>query len=144
MRNTDSSTRVLVVTASEREETLLEAIAAGAAGYLTKRATPEELRQAVITVAGGGSVITPSMAGYLLRQFSRRTSAGQSPSTPLLTTFERGVLRLIAQGHTDTEIGSALFVSARTVQNHLGRIREKTGTRRRSELARWAGEHAPV
>jgi DNA-binding CsgD family transcriptional regulator len=55
---------------------------------------------------------------------------------------ELDVLRLVVQGKTDNEIGQELFISPRTVQNHLTRIREKTGLRRRSELTRWAVEHA--
>ena len=62
--------RALVMTANESPESLLDAVAAGAAGYLSKRTTGEELRQAVITTYGGGSVITPELAGHLLREFS--------------------------------------------------------------------------
>jgi len=61
---------------------------------------------------------------------------------PLLAQREQEVLRLLAQGLTDREIGHQMYISPRTVQNHLTRIREKTGMRRRSELARWAVEHA--
>jgi DNA-binding NarL/FixJ family response regulator len=134
--------RVLVISASEKAETLLEAVSAGAAGYLTKRVSGRELRHAVISVHGGGSVITPSLARHLLREYSS-VSRGESLSLrPLLANREQEVLRLLAQGHTDREIGSQLYISPRTVQNHLTRIREKTGMRRRSELARWAVEHA--
>jgi DNA-binding NarL/FixJ family response regulator len=134
--------KILVVTASERAETLLEAIAAGASGYLTKRASREELRQAVITVHGGGSLITPMLAGHLLRDYARRSRGEDSALRPLIGAREHEILRLVAQGYTDRDIGEALSISARTVQNHLGRIRQKTGLRRRSELTRWAVEHA--
>ena len=70
LRNTQPEIRVIVMTASEQASTLLDAIAAGAAGYLSKRSTGEELRQAVITAHGGGSVITPSLASHLLKEFS--------------------------------------------------------------------------
>jgi DNA-binding NarL/FixJ family response regulator len=134
--------RVLVVSASEKAETLLEAVAAGAAGYVTKRVSARELRHAVITVHGGGSVITPSLARHLLREYSQ-VSRGEAMSVrPLLAQREQEVLRLLARGHTDREIGGELYISPRTVQNHLTRIREKTGRRRRSELARWAVEHS--
>jgi DNA-binding NarL/FixJ family response regulator len=136
------STRALVITASESAEALLEAIGAGAAGYLTKRSGCEEVRQAVITVHGGGSVITPSLAGHLLREFSQRARGGESLVHPLLSAREQEVLRLIARGWTDREIGDHLYVSERTVQSTLARIRRKTGLHRRSELAHWAGEHA--
>ncbi len=70
--------RAMVMTASEKGEPLLDAVAAGASGYLTKRASGEELRQAVLTVHGGGSVIAPALAGHLLRAYSR-ASTGESP-----------------------------------------------------------------
>jgi DNA-binding CsgD family transcriptional regulator len=78
----------------------------------------------------------------LLRHFRGGPGPHGPGSPPLLTAEERELLRLIAQGWTDREIGAALYISARTVQNRLGRIREKTGMRRRSELASWAAEHA--
>jgi len=134
--------RVLVVSASEKAESLLEAISAGAAGYLTKRVSGRELRHAVITVHGGGSVITPTLARHLLREYSHVSRGEPLTVRPLLAQREQEVLRLVAQGHTDREIGGQLYISPRTVQNHLTRIREKTGMRRRSELARWAVEHA--
>jgi DNA-binding NarL/FixJ family response regulator len=135
------SVRTLVMTASEKGETLLDVVAAGAAGYLTKRSSAAEVAEAVITVAGGGSVITPTLAGHLLRQYSR-ASTGESEMRPMLTSREQEVLRLVAQGLTDRQIAKNIFVSPRTVQNHLARIRDKTGLRRRSELTRWAVLHA--
>ena len=135
--------RAVVLTASEKGETLLDAVAAGAAGYLTKRASHEELRQAVITVHGGGSVIAPSLAGHLLRQFAGAHAGGEpAEPRPLLSAREQEILRLVSRGMTDKQIAGRLFISPRTVQNHLTRMREKTGTRRRSELTRWAVIHA--
>ncbi|HEX8157454.1 MAG TPA: response regulator transcription factor [Solirubrobacteraceae bacterium] len=141
LRTTRPEIRVIVMTASEQASVLLDAIAAGAAGYLSKRSTGEELRQAVITAHGGGSVITPSLASHLLKEFSSSARGEQSSVRPLQGR-ELDVLRLVVQGKTDNEIGQELFISPRTVQNHLTRIREKTGLRRRSELTRWAVEHA--
>jgi len=141
LRTTRPEVRVIVMTASEQASVLLDAIAAGAAGYLSKRSTGEELRQAVITAHGGGSVITPSLASHLLKEFSSSARGEQSSVRPLQGR-ELDVLRLVVQGKTDNEIGQELFISPRTVQNHLTRIREKTGLRRRSELTRWAVEHA--
>jgi DNA-binding NarL/FixJ family response regulator len=135
--------RALVVTASEAAESLLDAVAAGAAGYLTKRASPEELRDAVIAVHGGNSVIPPELAGHLLHAYAGR-ARGEPPARSTLTRREQDVLRLVAQGHTDKEIGRALHLSPRTVQTHLRRIREKTGARRRAELAIWASDNTVV
>ena len=141
LRNMQPQIRVIVMTANEQASTLLDAIAAGAAGYLSKRTTGEELRQAVITAHGGGSVITPALASHLLKEFSSTARGEQSYVRPLQGR-ELDVMRLVVQGKTDNEIGKELFISPRTVQNHLTRIREKTGLRRRSELTRWAVEHA--
>jgi DNA-binding NarL/FixJ family response regulator len=141
LRTAAPEIRILVMTASEQAGTMLDAIAAGAAGYLSKRSTGEELRQAVITAHAGGSVITPSLASHLLKEFSS-SARGEGSSVRPLQGRELDVLRLVVQGKTDNEIGQELFISPRTVQNHLTRIREKTGLRRRSELTRWAVEHA--
>jgi DNA-binding NarL/FixJ family response regulator len=135
--------RTLVVTASEEAQSLLDAVAAGAAGYLTKRASPEELRRAVIAVHEGSSVITPELAGHLLHAYAGRTGA-EAGRRPMLTPREQDVLRLVAQGHTDKEIGRTLGLSPRTVQTHLTRIREKTGARRRAELATWLSDNTLV
>jgi DNA-binding NarL/FixJ family response regulator len=134
--------RAIVVTATEKSEPLLDSIAAGAAGYLTKRASAEELRQAVLTVHGGGSVIAPQLAPHLLDAYAR-ASRGESPEVrSKLTATEHEVLRLVAQGLTDRQIAEQIHVSPRTVQNHLASMKLKTDTRRRSELARWAVLHA--
>ena len=134
--------RCLVITASEKAETLLAAVSAGASGYITKRATRRELCDAVITVHGGGSVIAPHLAGHLLRQYRRAATGDTADLRNALTTREQEVLRLVAQGKTDRQIAGEIYVSPRTVQNHLARIREKTGLSRRSELTRWAVMHA--
>jgi len=142
LRSESPETKVLVVTATEKAQPLLDAVAAGASGYLTKRSTREELRQAVITVYGGGSVISPMLAGHLLKEYSRTSRGEASGVRPLLGKREHEILRLLARGCTDKEIAATVFISPRTVQNHLTRIREKTGLRRRTELTRWAMDHA--
>jgi DNA-binding NarL/FixJ family response regulator len=141
LRDAGSDIRVIVMTASEQAGSVLDAVAAGAAGYLSKRSSGEELRQAVITAHAGGSVITPSLASHLLKEFSSSARGERSTVRPLQGR-ELDVLRLVVQGKTDNEIGKELFISPRTVQNHLTSIRDKTGLRRRSELTRWAVEHA--
>ena len=141
LRTSMPELRVLVTSASEQAGTMLDAIAAGAAGYLSKRSTGEELRQAVVSAHAGGAVITPSLAGHLLKEFSS-AARGESSSVRALQGRELEVLRLVARGNTDSEIAAQLHISPRTVQNHLTRIREKTGLRRRSELTRWAVQHA--
>ncbi len=136
--------RVIMLTATEKVDVFLEAIANGAAGYLNKRVGTTELVQAVITVHGGGSVISPDLAGSLLHEYSATRRGKPGAVRPLLADREQEVLRLVALGHTDKEIGRSLYISPRTVQNHLTRIRHKTGLQRRSELARWAADHARI
>jgi DNA-binding NarL/FixJ family response regulator len=133
--------RALVMSADESPESVLHSVGAGAAGYLSKGTTGEELRQAVITTYGGGSAITPALAGHLLRGYSNGGRDGLAPR-PLLAPRELEIVRLVADGRTDKEIGEKLYISPRTVQNHLTHTREKTGLRRRAEIARWATEHA--
>src|SRR5829696_10495562 len=77
--------KVIMVTASEQAQPLLDSVAAGAAGYLTKRAAGEEIRQAIITVHGGGCVITPALAGHLLREYSSSRDDSGISARPLLT-----------------------------------------------------------
>jgi DNA-binding NarL/FixJ family response regulator len=134
--------KLLVLSGLENADVMLEAIAAGASGYLTKRAARDEVCGAVVTVHGGGSVVSPALAGNLLREYASASRGEGSSARPLVTRREQEILRLVARGMTDKEIGSQLFISARTVQNHLTKVREKTGLGRRSELARWAVEHS--
>jgi DNA-binding NarL/FixJ family response regulator len=131
--------RALAMTADASPESLHNAVGAGAAGYLSKLTTGEQLRQAVITTHGGGSVISPELAGHLLREFSRD---GGIAARPLLSARELQIVRLVADGLTDNEIGTQLYLSPRTVQNHLTSTRQKIGLRRRAEIVRWAVEHA--
>ena len=142
LRTDAPEAKVLVVTATEKPQPLLDSVAGGAHGYLTKRCTREELRQAIIIVYGGGSVISPMLAGHLLKEYSRASRGDTSNVRPLLGEREHQILRLLARGHTDKEIAAEIYISPRTVQNHLTRIREKTGLRRRTELTRWAMDHA--
>jgi len=117
-------------------------MAAGAHGYLTKRATARELCGAVITVFGGGVVIDSTLASQVF-QGAGAGESGASPR-PVLTARERAVLQLVGEGRTDKEIAEALYISPRTVQNQLISIRRKTGLGRRSELSRWAAIHLGV
>jgi two-component system response regulator DevR len=133
--------RVMIVTASENIELLASAMAAGAVGYLTKRATARELCDAVVTVHGGGTVIDTTLAGQLFRGGAK---TGATDLRPMLTERERQVVNLVGEGLTDKEIAEALYVSPRTVQNQLTSVRRKTGLGRRSELAHWAATHLGV
>jgi DNA-binding NarL/FixJ family response regulator len=119
--------RVVVVSAAGTPDDVIDAIAAGAAGYLTKEADTDEITAAVRAVARGDSYVSPTLAAYLLR--ADRTN------TPFrLTNREREVLSLVAAGETDQDIADHLTISITTVHSHLDRIRDKSGARRRAEL----------
>ena len=139
LRSVSPNARVLILTANERPESLIDAVSAGAAGYLTKHACGDELVAAVRAVAGGGSVIAPDMAGHLMRELAGGADGGAGVT---LNEREREALRMVCDGLTDQQIAERLYVSVRTVQNDLRRIREKAGVSRRAELVRWAANRS--
>ncbi len=130
---------VLVVSAAGRRDDVLDALAAGAYGYLTKDSEPTEILAAVRTVANHGTYVSPTLASYLLQAI--REPGGDKLA---LSAREKQVLALVAQGETDIDIAEMLFISVRTVQSHLDRIRDKTGQRRRPDLTRLAIEHGLI
>ena len=127
----EQGNRVLVVSAAGTPDDVIDAIAAGAAGYLTKEADADEITRAVRTVAGGETYVSPTLASYLLR-------ADRSHATYTLTKREHDVLALVAAGETDQDIADQLMIAKTTVHSHLDRIRDKTGARRRAELTNLA------
>jgi DNA-binding NarL/FixJ family response regulator len=129
---------VLVLSASDNPAEVIEAIAAGAAGYLTKSADTDEIIQAIRIVSGGGTYVSPVLAGHLLHQAQTKE---EQASQLELTPREREILELVAEGETDADIAERLYISVHTVHSHLDRIREKTGRRRRPDLTRFAIEH---
>jgi DNA-binding NarL/FixJ family response regulator len=135
--------RVLIVTDETSDPSAVHAVAAGAAGLVSKQITAGELCEAVHTVARGEAAISPDLLCDLMRGVRQALDGnGASPTPRSLTVSELEVLRLVAKGRTDTQISQSLFISARTVQSHLARIRAKIGVSRRAQLARWATEHA--
>jgi DNA-binding NarL/FixJ family response regulator len=129
--------RVLVVSAAASRDTVLDAIAAGAHGYLTKEAHPDEIVTAITVIGGGGTYVSATLASYLLQE-SRKGGAAERL---VLSDRETEVLTLLAQGERDADIAERLFISISTVRSHLDRIRDKTGHRRRPDLTRYAIEH---
>jgi DNA-binding NarL/FixJ family response regulator len=121
-----SGHQVLVVSASEQPADVVQAIAAGARGYLSKQAEETEILGAIQAVAQGRTYVSATLAGYLL----------QAPIP--ITAREREILELVAGGETDQDIAEQLTISVRTVHSHLDRIRDKTGARRRADLTRFA------
>lgn len=129
---------IIILTVSEAERDLLDAVAGGAAGYLLKTSDTEELRSAFRRAAGGEPVFSPSLAALVLGEFRRMArSAGANP----LSDREREVLQLVARGQTYAEIGKGLGISAKTAENHVRNILGKLHLTRRADLVRYAVEH---
>jgi len=128
--------KVLVLSASGEESDVLEAVKMGAAGYLLKDATRDQIVDAVRRVHRGEPVFTPSLAALVLSEFRR--VASPTSGEPALTDRENEVLRLVAKGYTYREIAEKLFISVKTVQNHVQNILRKLQLRKRYELMRYA------
>lgn len=129
---------IVILTASEAERDLLDAVAAGAAGYLIKTAPTAELRQSLRAAAAGEPVFSPSLAALVLGEFRRLAKAAD---TNPLTEREREVLQLVARGKTYKELGVMLTISPKTAENHVRNILGKLHLSRRSDLVRYAVEH---
>ncbi|GAA0850968.1 response regulator [Streptosporangium amethystogenes subsp. fukuiense] len=132
--------RVLVLSASGEQEDVLEAIKAGASGYLLKSASKEEFLDAVRRTAGGDAVFTPGLAGLVLGEYRRLAARSAPEATPRLTERETEVLRLVAKGLSYKQIAERLVLSHRTVQNHVQNTLNKLQLHNRVELARYAIE----
>ena len=136
----DPSCRVLVLSASAERPDVLDAIRAGATGYLVKSAGAGELVDAVARTARGEAAFTAGLAGLVLGEY-RRLAAGPEPEDgPALTTRETEVLRLVAKGLSYKQIAERLGVSHRTVQNHVQNTLGKLQLHNRVELTRYAIE----
>jgi DNA-binding NarL/FixJ family response regulator len=127
--------KVLVLSASGEEADVLEAVKVGASGYLLKSATAAELADAVVRVRAGEPVFSPSLAALVLGEFRRMSAAATEPG---LTARETEVLKLVAKGYTYREIADKLFISVKTVQNHVQNILTKLQLSKRYELMRYA------
>ncbi|WTW94480.1 response regulator transcription factor [Streptomycetaceae bacterium NBC_01309] len=141
----DPTVRILVLSASGEQEDVLEAVKAGATGYLVKSASAAELLDAVERTAKGDAVFTPGLAGLVLGEFRRiatnPTAAGsREPAAPRLTDRETEVLRLVAKGLSYKQIAERLVLSHRTVQNHVQNTLNKLQLHNRVELVRYAIE----
>jgi DNA-binding NarL/FixJ family response regulator len=133
--------RVLVLSASGEHSDVLDAVKAGATGYLMKSAKREEFLDAVRRTAGGHAVFTAGLAGLVLGEFRRMAAepAG-AQAAPSLTDRETEVLRLVAKGLSYKQIAERLVLSHRTVQNHVQNTLSKLQLHNRVELARYAIE----
>lgn len=134
---------ILVLSASAEREDVLEAVKAGATGYLVKSASATELIDAVKATAKGQAVFTPGLAGLVLGEFRRMSSAPATGTddTPRLSERETEVLRLVAKGLSAKQIATRLSLSHRTVENHVQSTLRKLQLGNRVELTRYAIEH---
>jgi len=138
MKEAAPSAKIIILTISDEEEDLFEAIRAGASGYLLKDIPLDEVAEAVRAVDGGQSLINPSMAGKLLTEFAtlaRRDgeARAQEVPAPKLTDREMQVLKLVARGMNNRDIAKDLFISENTVKNHVRNILEKLQIHSRME-----------
>ena len=135
------SAKIVMLTVSEDEADLYEAIKAGASGYLLKEISIEEVATGLRAVAGGQSLISPSMAAKLLTEFStmmKRSDDRQQVPAPRLTDRELDVLKLVARGMNNRAIATQLFISENTVKNHLRNILDKLQLHSRMEAVVYA------
>ncbi len=133
--------KILMLTISDEEADLYEAIKAGASGYLLKEIPIEEVADAIRSVWAGQSRISPSMASKLLNEFAAMSKAtGERPQVPAprLTDREMEVLKLVAKGMNNRDIAKQLFISENTVKNHIRNILEKLQLHSRMEAVVYA------
>jgi DNA-binding NarL/FixJ family response regulator len=133
------SAHIIMLTNSEDQTDLYDAIRSGASGYLLKDASTDEVAQAIRVVADGHSLISPAMATKLLTEFKQMSQDSKSQvGAPRLTDRELQVLRLVARGSSNREIAKELFISDNTVKNHVRNILEKLQLHSRMEAVMYA------
>lgn len=136
-------TKVVIVTVSDAEENLFDAVKSGAEGYILKNASGEEFGRLLSNLARGEPAMSPGLARRLLDEFARGESKTRGAGEPeeALTPREQEVLEQVAGGKTNREVGSVLFVSEETVKYHLKNIMQKLHLRNRAEVVAWAIHH---
>ena len=133
-------TRVLILTMHDDPAYLRSALAAGAAGYLLKRAVDAELIAAIRAVDRGGVFLDPRLANIVVQDVlaKRKTKSGETRPTNLLSRRELQVLTLVARGYTSAEIAKQILVGVKTIETYRSRLAEKLGLRTRSDVIRFA------
>lgn len=142
----DVPSRVLVLTTFDSDDYVYEALHAGASGFLLKSSPPEHLVDGIRVIARGDSLLAPSVTRRVIEQYVRLPAHAPTPPPAVesLTDREREVMLLIAAGHSNAEIGAALFVSEPTVKTHVARLLMKLSLRDRVQVAIYAYEHGIV
>ncbi len=141
-----TDTKVIVLTTFERDDYIVEALRAGASGFLLKNAPPDDLVEAIHVVAGGDALLAPSVTRRLVSQLASQTLVAPPPAAELeaLTEREAEVLTLVARGLSNAEIAEALVVGEATVKTHVSRILTKLDLRDRVQAVIYAYEHGLV
>ncbi len=140
----DDPPRVLVLTTFDLDEVVYDALRAGASGFLLKDAPEERLVTAIRVVAEGGSLFAPAVTRRLIEEFAKRPQPTTPPALSTLTERETEVLRLVARGLSNQEIGAELFVSENTVKTHVARVLMKLSLRDRVQAVVLAYESGLV
>jgi two-component system response regulator NreC len=139
IRRAHPEVKVLMLTMHEDDAYLFRTIQAGGAGYVLKKAADIEVLDAIRHVAAGGAFIRPAVATRLMQDYMARVDLGEEvDSYGRLTEREREILRLIAQGNTNTQIAQQLVISVRTVESHRANLMDKLGLQNRAELVKYA------
>lgn len=144
IRSECPETRVVLLTVCEDEETLFQAVKAGAQGYVLKNITPDILLEHLREVVKGGSVISPAVASKILSEFAKLSRGGAQPPESPLSAREREVLELVVKGFSNRDIAAALIISEHTVKNHLRNIMDKLQLENRVQLVTFALKHGIV
>ncbi len=145
IRAAHPSVRFLALSASDAPEDVIAVIRAGARGYVTKTISTAELADAIRRVAAGDAVFSHRLAGFVLDAFASSGGSAEvkpsfDPELDQLTSREREVLRLIAQGYTYKEVARELYISVKTVESHVSSVLRKLQLSSRHQLTRWATE----
>ena len=130
--------RVLILSMHDNEQYLFEAIKVGASGYVLKSAVDRDLVEACRSAMRGEPFLYPGAVRALMREYLDRARAGETLHDELLTPREEEIVKLVAEAHTNEEIGELLHISKKTVERHRANILEKLGMRDRVELTRYA------
>jgi DNA-binding NarL/FixJ family response regulator len=145
LRDLDTDSKVIVLTTYADDQSVVDALRAGARGYLTKDAGAEEIQQAIAAVARGEAAIDPAVQHHVVQAVAASTPSSEpqpEPSLPdSLTPREAEVLTLIAEGLTNAEIAARLVVSEATVKSHINHLFTKTGVRDRAQAVTYAYRH---
>jgi DNA-binding NarL/FixJ family response regulator len=136
--NRPCQTKIIVLSMHADEPYVIEALKAGASGYVIKDSSPNELVEAINSVMKGNLFISPALKGFALDAAVRTNSGRRSPDGDYLTAREKQVLQFAAEGNTSVMIASRMFLSPRTVESHRSSLMKKLGLKTQTDLVRYA------